>query len=34
MQEISTLEGDIRGLKGSIDDKNAPMMVSAKRTPG
>lgn len=28
MQEISTLENDIKGIKEAIDAKNAPMMVS------
>lgn len=27
MQEISTLENDIKGIKEAIDAKNAPMMV-------
>ena len=29
MQEISTLENDIKGIKEAIDAKNAPMMVSS-----
>ena len=28
MEEISTLENDIKGIKEAIDAKNAPMMVS------
>ena len=28
MDEISTLENDIKGIKEAIDAKNAPMMVS------
>lgn len=31
MQEISTLENDIRGTKEAIDAKNAPMMVAQTR---
>lgn len=27
MEEISTLENDIKGIKEAIDAKNAPMMV-------
>ena len=28
MQEIETLQNDIKGIKEAIDAKNAPMMVS------
>ena len=31
MEEISTLENDIKGIKEAIDAKNAPMMVSDSR---